>query len=160
MATAPQPFILYKAVLTSEIDEICKKNYLKLDPGLMYIGLRQSIQEALNRVEMVGDQCSKQTHVILEVEFSPLGVAYFTTTYGDQSYGHLPVLKKIWNGSHRDKGVWHFTNKLPLSLHDMQNNQLVKTKWMEIVWVVISRPSVTERSMDSHSRTFYINSYR
>ena len=62
--------------------------------------------------------------MILEVQFSPLDVAHCRTLCEDQNYNFQPVLSMVWmQGAIYDKGVWHFTRDLPLTLSDDHGNQ-------------------------------------
>ena len=103
-----------------------KEQVLKREPQ-WYIGLRQSKQEALRRVGLWGSETQYlKSYAILEVEFTPLGVAHFCTTF-DNDWKFQPFLFKVFNLNWAtwDKGVWHFNSDLPLSLSDSHGNRLV-----------------------------------
>ena len=134
MAISPQPLVLYKAVPKTHVQDCIDNNLLAKEGDWWYIGFRQCPQQALYRATQVGEAVDKCSHAILKVEFSPLGVAHFATTFEDESYQFQPVLHKIckkWHTS--DWGVWHFTRDLPLSLSDAQGNELVSSSWHEIM---------------------------
>jgi len=132
--STPQPLKLCTFVSKSQMDECIEKNMLEIPKDWWHIGLRESPEEAMVRAGQVGEPVNKDSHVILMVIFSPLGVAHFTTTCEDQTYHFQPILHKICNRyATRDKGVWHFIRNLPLSMTDDQGNQLVSSEWMEIM---------------------------
>ena len=96
--------------------------------------MRESPEEAVVRAGQAGEPVAKDTHVILKVIFSTLGVAHFVTTYEDKSYHFQPILSKMCNKyATRDKGAWHFIRNLPLSLSDDHGNALVTTEWLDII---------------------------
>ena len=132
--SAPQAFKLYTFVAKSQMDEAIESGELKIPSGWWYIGLRESPDEAVHRAALVGETANKDSHAMLMVTLSPLGVAHFTTTIEDQSYHFQPILSKICNRyATHDKGVWHFIRNLPLSMSDEQGNHLVSSQWMEIM---------------------------
>ena len=132
--SAPQPLKLCTFVLKSQMHECIENNMLKIPKDWWYIGLRESPDEAVVRAGLVDETVNKDSHVILMVIFSLLGVAHFTTTCEDETYHFQPILHKICNRSAtHDKGVWHFIRNLPLSLFDKQGNHLVSSQWMEIM---------------------------
>ena len=133
MAT-PQSLQLYSVVQRSQINECIEKNMLEIPKDWWYIGLRKTPEEAVVRAGQVGEQVDKDTHAILRVTFSLLGVAHFTQTYMDKSYLFEPVLHKICKPyDTRDKGAWHFNRNLPLSMSDDDGNPLIWTEFMEIL---------------------------
>ena len=100
-----------------------------------HIGLRERVVDAVDRAIMVEgrDNVSKETHMILRVTFSALGVAHFGTTCQGSSLQFLPALyKKSYHGP-TDWGVWHLLCDLPLSLNDVMGNTLVSSQWLEIM---------------------------
>ena len=132
--STPQPLELYTFVQRSQINECFEKNMLEIPKDWWYIGLRKTPEEALVRAGQVGEQVDKDTHAILRVTFSPLGVAHFTQTCQDKFYHFVPVLHKICKPyDRRDKGAWHFNRNLPLSMSDDHGNQLVASEWLEII---------------------------
>ena len=108
-------------------------NMLTIPEDWKYIGLRQTPEEALRRLGQVGEVANKDTHVMLAVTFSPLGVAHFCSTFGDQSYKFMLMLSKMFHWyADDDHGVWHFIRNLPLSMNDEIGNELVSSEWKEI----------------------------
>ena len=131
--TTPHPLQLYIFVKKSQIADITQKHMLEIPPDWWHIGLRATIKEAKIRAEQVDKSVSKDTHFVLQVTFSPLGVAHFVTTFGDESYKFQPILSKVWNRSPGvDKGAWHFNQHLPLSMSDDNDNPLIWTEIMVI----------------------------
>ena len=133
MAT-PQSLKLYTFVQRSEMHKCTEKNMLEIPKDWWHLGLRETPEEPLYRTGQVGERVDKDTHVILQVIFSPLGVAHFSQTCEDQTHHFKPVLHKICNpNAYRDKGAWHFIRALPLSMIDDNGNQLVTSEWKEII---------------------------
>ena len=111
--------------------DLIEKQTLEIPPGWWHIGLRATPEEAMIRAKQVDKSVSKDTHFILQVNFSPHGVAHFVTTYGDETYKFQSVLSKVWNNG-VDKGAWHFNQHLPLSMSDDDGNPLICTEISEI----------------------------
>ena len=132
--STPQPLKLYSCVQRSQMNECIAKNVLEIPKDWWHIGLRKTPDEAVVRAGQVGEQVDKDTHAILQVTFSPLGVAHFTQTCMDKSYHFAPVLhKKCKPYDRSDKGAWHFNRNLPLSMTDDDGNPLIWTEFMEIL---------------------------
>ena len=137
--TTHHPLHLYIFVQKCQIPDIMQKDMLEIPPGWWHIGLRATIEEAQIRADQVETSVSKDTHCVLQVTFSPLGVAHFVTTFGDASYKFQPILSKVWNrptGVDQvvfDKGAWHFNQHLPLSMFDEDDNPLISTEFKFIV---------------------------
>ena len=129
---APAMFYLYAAVPKSRKAEYIDRNLLFRDEGWYHIGLRQTYEGAMWRAQTLDDGVSKHSYDILEVMFTPLGTAYYTTTLTDASYKYMPLLHKVWKGAGDDQGNWHFNGDLPLFLCDVQGNVLVTSQWREI----------------------------
>ena len=106
---------------------------LKKAENAWHIGLRERMEDAVDRAIKVEGHISKESHLILRVEFSALGFAHFGTTCQGASFQFLPALhKKSYQGA-TDWGVWHLLCDLPLSLSDVMGNPLVSSQWMEIM---------------------------
>ena len=72
--------ILYKAVLQADVPEFKRNGILplkRIGPDAWHIGLRESPQEALERTRLFHDRVGIDTHCLLQVRFTPLGVAHF-----------------------------------------------------------------------------------
>ena len=133
MAT-PQSLKLYTFVQKSEMHKCTEKNMLEIPKDWWHIGLRETPDEAVVRAGQVGEQVDKDTHAILQVTFSPLGVAHFTQTIMDKSYNFAPVLVKKLNFYDRcDTGAWRFNRNLPLSMTDDVGNPLIWTEFILIL---------------------------
>ena len=146
MAAAPEPasLVLHTMVSNAFVDESVKLNMLtmKMQCGVgqwkadqaWHIGLREREIDALDRAFQVegSDNVSKQTHMILRVTFSALGVAHFGTKCQDSSFQFRPKLYKMTFHDNKDWGVWHLLEDLPLSMIDEQGNTLVSSEFLEI----------------------------
>ena len=133
MAAAPRSLVLYTMVSKACVEESAELNMLKIAEDAWHIGLRQRMEDAVDRAIKVEGHISKESHLILRVEFSALGFAHFGTTCQGASYQFLPALhKKSYQGA-TDWGVWHLLCDLPLSLSDAMGNPLVSSDWMEIM---------------------------
>ena len=135
MSTQPRTLVLYTILERNHVDDVNAKNHLEIPENRWHIGLRETPDEALWRAQQVGAKPNKDTHVILKVTFTPLGVAHFCITCEDISYNYRPILTKhcSWYPSRTDKGAWHLIRDLSLSMSDDSGNQLVITEWQEIV---------------------------
>ena len=149
MAAAPEPGSLVVHTMVSKvfIGESIALNQLtmKMQCGVgqwkadraitQYIGLREREDYAVDRAIMVEgrDNVNKDTHMILRVTFSALGVAHFGTKCQDSSFQFRPKLYKMTFHDNNDWGVWHLLCDLPLSLNDDKGNTLVSSEYMEIM---------------------------
>ena len=137
MADAPRSLVLYTMVSKVCAQESVDLNKLKIPEDAWYIGLREQYAHAVERAIKVEGSASKESHLILRVEFSALGFAHFGTTCPVPSSSFhsqfLPFLhKKSYQGA-IDWGVWHLLCDLPLSQNDVMGNPLVSSEWMEIM---------------------------
>jgi hypothetical protein len=133
MADAPRSLVLYTMVSKACVQESVELNMLKKAEDAWHIGLRERMEDAVDRAIKVEGRASKESHMILRVEFSALGFAHFGTTCQGSSLQFLPALyKKSYQGA-TDWGVWHLLCDLPLSLNDVMGNTLVSSEWMEIM---------------------------
>ncbi len=79
---------LYKVIAVSDFPSIMKKGCIYLEERK--IGLRENPTDALERECKIGESVSKDTHVVLEIRFSSLGVAHYTTLcQGHMWYSHM-----------------------------------------------------------------------
>ena len=140
-APEPAPLVVYTMVSKACVQESSDLNKLKMQmqcgeceaEDAWHIGLRQRMEDAVDRAIKVEGRASKESHLILRVEFSALGFAHFGTTCQGSSLQFLPALyKKSYHGP-TDWGVWHLLCDLPLSLNDVMGNTLVSSQWMEIM---------------------------
>ena len=146
MAAAPEPGSLVVHTMVSKvfIGESIALNQLtmKMQCGVgqwkadqaWHIGLREREDYAVDRAIMVEgrDNVNKDTHMILRVTFSALGVAHFGRYYQDSSLQFRQKLYKKSYYGNIDWGVWHFFEDLPLSMIDEQGNTLVSSEFLEI----------------------------
>ena len=133
MAAAPRSLVLYTMVSKACVEESVELNMLKKAEDAWHIGLRERMEDAVDRAIKVEGRASKESHLILRVEFSALGFAHFGTTCQGASLQFLPALyKKSYQGA-TDWGVWHLLCDLPLSLNDVMGNTLVSSECMEII---------------------------
>jgi hypothetical protein len=121
--------VLYDIVEWTRADNSLVEGKLKIEDHKWHIGLRPSAQEALDRAVHMDSKVSKHSHVVLQVTFHPLGVAYFCTTCQDQSYQFKPMLYKMHYGGAKDWGAWRFLVDLPLHLKTDMGQPMVSTKY-------------------------------
>ena len=95
MIATPQPLVLYTLVDKSRVLQCIDGNTLPLRDWEWHIGLRQQLEEALAREIRFSDHVDKDSHLVLRVTFSPLGVAHFATTFGDKANQFKPMLHKM-----------------------------------------------------------------
>ena len=74
----------------------------------------------------------KDSHNVLRVTFSPLGVGHFVTICGDKAHQFKPMLHKVAYGGSTDWGAWRFIRDLSLSLSSDLGEVLVSSKCLEI----------------------------
>ena len=122
---------LYKVIAVSDIPSILKKGCIYLEEWK--IGLRENPTDALERECKIGESVSKDTHVVLEIRFSSLGVAHYTTLCQGPDYGFRSTLQKMSYRGATDWKVWHFHADLPLEAYDEQGNLLVTSSLKEII---------------------------
>ena len=76
---------------------------------------------------------SKDEHCVLEIRFSPPGLAYYTTTLLGSEFDFKPTLYKVqYKDKNTDWGVWHFLGDMPLQSVDMSGNSLIESTWLEL----------------------------
>ena len=79
---ATQSLSLYKCLLKTDVDRIMLLGVLRAKqqgPDQGYIGLRETPRGSMERAALFHDHVDKLTHCILQLEFSPHGIAHFTT---------------------------------------------------------------------------------
>ena len=95
--------------------------------------MRKYLAHAVERAMKISGSFNKDTHVVLEITFSPLGLAHYTNIVLGPEYRFQPMLQKM---SYRPDGidwnVWHFYGDLPLQASDEQGNVLITSRIMEI----------------------------
>lgn len=97
------------------------------------IGLRENVADAVDRTMRESGPIDKDTHVVLEITFSPLGLAHYAKMCQGPDYRFRPMLEKVTYRDAKDWKVWHFHGDLPLQASDEQGNVLITTRVMEII---------------------------
>ena len=131
-APQPQGLVLYKAVALADQAAFAEEGKLPMKisgPDAGHVGLRESPDEALERASRFADRVTKETHCVLEVEFTKLGIAHFTQLRQGAELWYSPTLfKKTYRGP-TDWGVWHFLIDLPLHAVNEEGDVLIKSEW-------------------------------
>ena len=82
------------------------------------LGLREESSGALQRAECVEGRAnvSKDTHVLLQLVFTPKAVAHYTLACAGVEFNFAPMLiKQVYTGAEKkDWKVWYFHADLPL----------------------------------------------
>ena len=97
------------------------------------IGLRENVEDAVVREEQISGSISKHTHFVLEITFTPLGLAHYAKICKGHNYSFQPVLQKMVFRDLQDWKVWHFHDDLPLQAQDEQGNVLISSRFREIL---------------------------
>ena len=88
------------------------------------LGLREESSEALQRAECVEGKAnvSKDTHVLLQLVFTPKAVARYTLACAGVEFSFAPVLiKQVYPKDYKkDWKVWHFHADLSLDSDEIQ----------------------------------------
>ena len=96
------------------------------------IGLRETLADAVDRTVKTEGYFDKEKHVVLEITFTPMGVAYYTKTCQGLDYKFQPMLVKQSYRDGQDWKAWHFHGDLPLQASDLEGNVLITTRLMEV----------------------------
>ena len=126
------PLVLYKLVAKSRVQNCIDGNSLPKEHWEWHIAFREQLEEAVQREIRYAGHVGKDSHVVLRVTFHPLGIAFFTTSCGDQVYQFKPVLHKVAYGGPTDWGAWRFIRDLPLSMKSCSGEPMVSSEWLEI----------------------------
>ena len=95
-----------------------------------YIGLWETAEAAVERAARKHDHVDKETHVILEIEFTPHGIAHFTTMcQGVDGQFQSTLFKKTYLDVSQDWGTWHFWGDLPLHAVDHLGIPLISAQF-------------------------------
>ena len=113
-----------------------------------WIGLRQHVDDAVQRAQHLERGVSRKTHLVLEITFTSLGIAYYCTQCTGAAYGFAPILEKKIFKDGTDWGVWHFHGNLPLHAITQYGEVLVFTSCREIE----GRPRSRDRSRSRDGR--------
>jgi hypothetical protein len=98
-----------------------------------HIGLRENFADAVERTIWIFGSMNKDTHGVLEITFTPFGLAHYGKICQGFDYRFQPMLQKSMYRDATDWKVWHFHGDLPLQACDEQGNVLITTRLMEIV---------------------------
>ena len=131
MAVMPQPLVLYSLVARSRVQNCIETKSLAKEDG-WHIGLREKLVGAVEREIKYAERVDKDSHMVLRITFHPLGVAHFTTSFGDATYQFKPVLHKVAYGGKTDWGCWRFIQDLPLSMTSSAGEPMVSTELLDI----------------------------
>ena len=89
-----------------------------------HIGLRERVQDALDRASYCDQSVSEKTHVLLRVEFTPRGLAHYGTASAGAERFFSPFLaKRVYSDKSYDWKVWHFLDELPF----LEFNEYLRT---------------------------------
>ena len=67
-------------------------------PNAWKVGLREDLLQAIERAKRVDGHVSKLTHVVLQIKFAPLGVAYYSTLNAGPDYSWATMLhEKVYD---------------------------------------------------------------
>ena len=133
---SPAGLRLYKVEAVTEMTHMLQDGTLRLQgtgPEHWKIGLRENVVDAVERTTKISGPISKDTHVVLEITFTPLGLAHYAIVITASDYGFQPMLQKKTYRDAKDWKVWHFHGDLPLQASDEQGNVLITSKLMEII---------------------------
>ena len=85
-----------------------------VSPKKNVVGLRERAEDAIERYRLNFGEIEKEKLVLLQVSFTPLGLAYFTTQTCGPANRFCSQLSKMTYGTDVDWAVWHFVGDLPL----------------------------------------------
>ena len=121
MAVKPE-LILYLAVHRDDVDCIRRTSEIPLrytSPRQSTIVLREKMEDAIERYCFTFGPTPRASLVVLEILFTPLGIAYFTTqNCGAEHDWQCRLSKRFWRDI-VDYGIWHFIGALPLRKDSM-----------------------------------------
>ena len=132
----PADKIFYKVLAMTELPNIEAHGTLPLQTTgseQWKIGLRESLDDAVVREAQISGSVSKHTHLVLEITFTPLGLAHYAQICKGPDYSFQPVLQKMMYRGPQDWKVWHFHGDLPLQAQDEEGNVLIRSRLMEIL---------------------------
>ena len=131
MALQEPELVLYLAVHKDDVACIKARGEVPLrlaSPKKSTIGLREKMEDAVERYCLAFGPTPKEQLAVLRVVFTPLGIAHFTTDNCGPSHDfQCRLSKKIWKDG-VDYGVWHFIGALPLRKDSMMSGQWQPTE--------------------------------
>jgi len=125
---------VFKAFPLSEVENLYPDGFLRrkgLGPDQWKIGLRENTSDAIWREEKIAGPVSKNGYAVLEITFSPLGVAHYATLSQGPDYQFQSMLQKKPCSGDKDWKVWHFNGDLSLNACDDHGNLLVTSRLLE-----------------------------
>ena len=135
---------LKKVIPKEQTDALRATGLLKCPPDgpdQWRLGLREDTRAAVDRVSMIRPQGrpvtgtpTQDTHDVLEIHFTPLGIAHFTQMCQGAEYGFGSLLSKQTYNDRlgTDHKVWHFHGDLPLHAVDENGGLLIFTTIAQI----------------------------
>ena len=132
MALQEEPsLVLYLAMHKHDVASIKAGGEVPLrhvSPKKSTIGLRERLEDAVERYSLAFGPTAKEELAVLRVVFTSLGIAHYTTdNCGPTHHFQCRLSKKIWNDN-VDYGVWHFIGALPLVKDSMMSVQWQPTE--------------------------------
>ena len=127
--------VLYKAVALADVPVLEAANAIptKIEgPDAGHIGLRETPAMALESATIFPHKVQNDTHILLELEFSLQGVAYFVKRCQGKDQQFSPTLFKRVHLDKINWGVWHFLDDLPLHAENEKGEQLITSRWKKI----------------------------
>ena len=133
--------VLYKMVRKNELVVMFEQGFIRMNQDShadwWKVGLRENYMEALEREQKIAQKedrgpVNKETHFILKITFTALGVAYYTRLCKGVDYQFQPTLVKKPYKEDTDWKVWHFCDDLPMHATDANGNEYVTCTVMEI----------------------------
>ena len=125
--------ILYLAVHRDDVDCIKSRGHVPLrftSPKKSAIGLREDMEDAVKRYSLAFGSTPREELVVLQIFFTPLGIAHFTTNNcGAEHDFQCRLSKRIWTDD-VDYGVWHFIGPLPLG--GDRSDPLMSMQWISM----------------------------
>lgn len=127
---SPTGLVVYKLVAMTEIDWIVSDGFVRCQntgPDSWKIGLRETIDDAVDRTNKISGHCNKGTHGVLRITFTPYGLAHYSNKCAGPNYRFRTMLQKVWYNTDKDWKAWHFHGDLPLQAEDEHGNLLITT---------------------------------
>ena len=131
-------FSTFVAVRLEDVDKCIAAKQIPLgypSKWKTYTGLRETPLEALQRAQLHDKgEVTKHTYVMLNICFTPAGLAHYTLENAGQVHNFAPVLSKMIyrKKESTDWKVWHFLADLPLWLEADDGTLLVHSEWKPI----------------------------
>ena len=115
-------------------------------PSSGYHGLRQDLDDAVERFKQVNDDAVKESaHFVLVIHLSALGVAHYTTQCSGTEHNFQSLLFKKTYDDSRDWKVWYLRAPIPLCHVSVEGNLLL---WVEERELYFSSMQVQKVAID------------